>query len=91
MRATGTLRRIQRIWQDFRSKTPIRHGHVYTDEITGERFQIHSVGPQVELERLDAERRSEQRTRKTLMRGAIEEGYVSHNPDACPACDTRGE
>lgn len=79
-------RRIVRLLTD---KPPIRHNHTYTDLVTGERFEIDSVGRWVEISRLDAERRPGNRVRKGTMRDAIAEGLVTHDPDTCPACDTR--
>lgn len=82
----GAIRRIRRLVKDFRGRTPIRHGHVYTDTITGERFEITTVGRWVEIERFDAERRTENSVRKGVMRGAIKDGVVEHDPSTCPTC-----
>lgn len=84
----GFIRRIRRVLRDFgRQTTPIHHGHVYTDHITGERFEIESVGRWVELTRFDAERRAENKVRKGVMRDAIANGHVEHVQATCPECD----
>lgn len=82
----GAIRRLRRILRDIRPRTPIRHGHVYTDAITGERFEILTVGRWVEIERFDADRRVENSVRKGVMRTAIKNGHVEHDPDTCPTC-----
>lgn len=78
------LRRFLRI-----RKPPIRHNHTYRDLITGERFEIDSVGRWVEISRLDAERRPDNRVRKGVVRDALVNGTIEHDPEICPACDTR--
>lgn len=60
----------------IRSPTPIRHGCIYRDTITGERFKITTVGRWVEIERMDAERRPDNTVRKEEMRDAIKSGIV---------------
>jgi len=82
----GAIRRLRRIFRDLRPKTPIRHGHVYTDVITGERFEILTVGRWVEIERFDADRRTENSVPKGTMRSAIKAGHVEHDPEKCPTC-----
>jgi len=59
--------------------TPIRHNHVYTDTITGERFIVNSVGRSVAIERLDAKRRPESSVRKSTLRKCISSGVVTHD------------
>lgn len=66
--------------------TAVRHNHRYVDTITGERFDVVSVGRWVEIERLDAERRPENIVRKDVVIRAIDGGFVEHDPDRCPAC-----
>jgi len=85
----SVLRRIKRALEI--SPTAIRHNHVYTDHITGERFEITTVGRWVEIERLDSERRDENSVRKGVMRDAISSGMVEHIPSTCPMCDTRNK
>lgn len=65
---------------------PIRHGHVYIDRVTGERFEIITVGRFVEVDRFDAEHRPENNVRKGVMRDAIRMGIVSHDTEYCPHC-----
>lgn len=67
------FRRVQTL---IRSQPPIRHGRVYRDMITGERFEIKTVGRWVEIERLDAKRRPDNTVRKEVMRTAIDSGLV---------------
>lgn len=80
---------IRRAVRLFRDEPPIQHNHTYKDQVTGERFEIDSVGRWVEVSRLDAERRPENRVRKETMRDAIAEGVVTHDPNICPMCETR--
>lgn len=79
----GLISRLKRIVTD---KPPIRHGHVYTDVVTGERFEVVTVARWVEIERFDAERRPTNTVRKTVMRDAIKIGTVEHDEDSCPTC-----
>ena len=72
-----------------RSPTPIRHGHVYRDTITGEQFTILTVGRWVELERHDADRRPEHSVQKGAMLDAIESGIVEHDHEQCSLCDNQ--
>lgn len=82
----GVLRRIRRVIQDFRSPVPIRHGHVYIDELTGEPVEITSVGRNVHLVRQDADDRPENTVYKTEMRSAIKQGFLTHDAQRCPEC-----
>lgn len=83
----SSIRRIKHKLRDLISETtPIRHGHVYMDKVTGERFEIESVGRWVELQRFDAERRAENRVKKETMREAIANGHVEHLRAICPEC-----
>lgn len=84
----GAIRRIRRVIADIRRPTPIHHGHVYTDHITGERFEVESVGRWVELQRLDAERRPKNKVRKGVVKDAVNNGHVEHVPRTCPECDS---
>lgn len=65
----------------------IQPGHVYTDHITDERFEVQSVGRWIELTRFDAERRPDNKVRKKVLQDAIDNGHVEHVADTCPACD----
>jgi len=78
-----------RLKNRVRSQTPIRHGHVYRDTITGEQFTILTVGRWVELERHDADRRPEHSVQKEKMLGAIESGIVEHDHEQCSSCDNQ--
>lgn len=66
--------------------TPVRHGHVYVDQITGEPFEVLSVGRSVQIERLDAENRPESTIRKEKMRRAIDGAFIEHDTNRCPTC-----
>lgn len=82
----GVISRSKRIINDFRSPTAIRHNHRYIDHVTGERFEIETVGRWVEITRLDADRRPDNSVRKEVMRRAIDTNVVEHDPEKCPVC-----
>jgi hypothetical protein len=78
------LRRIKRLVGY--TPVPIRHNHVYVDQITGEAVEVTSVGRKVHLIRQDAENRPENRVKKALFRSAIARGVVVHDQNRCPTC-----
>jgi hypothetical protein len=65
--------------------TPIHVGHRYRCQITGERFDVTSVGRVVHIERLDAERRPINKVGTDDFRTAVDTGTIVHT-DTCPLC-----
>jgi hypothetical protein len=79
------FRRIYRRITPF-GQTQVRPGHQYTDTVTGEEFTVLSVGPNVQIERHDAEMVTEHSVPKEQMKHAIDSGIVVHNDERCSHC-----
>lgn len=80
----SVLRRIKAVLG--LTPTPIRHSHVYVDQITGEPFEVTTVARNVHVERKDAEGRPEHTIRKSKMREGLDAGFIVHDEKRCPEC-----
>lgn len=70
----------------FGTPTPVRPGHRYVDNITGERIDVISVGTLVEIERLDADEQPHNNVPTEDVRRAIELDFLVHDDELCPEC-----
>lgn len=77
---------LEKLARRIRPIQPVRAGHTYRSEATGERFVVTSVAPNVTIERKDAERRPEHSVKLDTLRRAIETKAVVHDADTCPSC-----
>lgn len=82
------MRLFDRLSQLFdTSKTPIRVGHRYVNELNGELVSIESVGRQVQMVIDDGAESWEHTAPKELVREAIEIGVLEHEERRCPECN----
>lgn len=77
---------LGRLLSRITAPVPIRHSHTYRCVITDELFVIQSVGRQVSIQRMDAERRPSTSVKKETMRRAIRDGMVVHEEQYCDEC-----
>lgn len=76
------IRKIKNYFAD----DPLRHGHLYRDKITGEKFKILSIAGQVHIERYDANAREEWSSSTEHFKTALRTGTIEHLEQQCKAC-----
>jgi hypothetical protein len=73
---------LDRLWYDG-NVSGIRHDHTYRSKLTGESFDVESVGTQIVIRRLDAKNTHQVSIEKSVLDGALRDGYVEHDDVKC--------